>query len=76
MRMKNIDENSFRLIQIHCYDFIHWDSQQWWLKLFCNGDIYNVNNYNHEFVNTLNIRYSELKTTGTIKTRCKYPIEV
>ena len=67
MRMKNIDENRFRLIQIHCYDF----------TLFCNGNIvHNVNNYNHEFINTLNIRYSELRTTCTIKTRCKNPIEV
>ena len=40
----------FRLIQIHCYDFTQWDSQQWWLILFCTGDIvHNANNYNHEF---------------------------
>ena len=36
MRMKNIHENTFRLIQIHCYDFTQWDFQQWWLILFCN----------------------------------------
>ena len=48
-----IHENIFRLIQIHCYDFTHWDSQQWWLTLFCNGDIvHNANYYNDEFVNT------------------------
>ena len=36
------------------------DSQQWWLTLFCNGDIvHNAHNYNHEFVNTLKIKYSE-----------------
>ena len=61
----NCDENEqiymkiiiFRLIQIHCYDFTQWDSQQWWLILFCTGDIvHNANNYNHEFVNT---KYSE-----------------
>ena len=28
---KNIHKNISRLIQIHCYDFTHWDSQQWWL---------------------------------------------
>ena len=51
--MIDIDENRFRLIQIHCYDFTHYDSQQWWLTLFCNVDIiYNTNNYNKEFVNT------------------------
>ena len=48
------------MIQIHCYDFTQWDSQQWWLILFCTGDIvHNANNYNHEFVNTLQIKYSE-----------------
>ena len=36
---KNIHENTFRLIQIHCYYFTQWDSQQWWLILFCIGDI-------------------------------------
>ena len=39
MRMKNVHENTFKLIQIHCYDFTQWDSQQWWLILFCTGDI-------------------------------------
>ena len=54
-------ENIFRLIQIHCYDFTQWDSKQWWLILFCTGDIvHNANNYNHEFVNTLQIKYSEI----------------
>ena len=44
-------ENTFRLIQIHCYDFTQWDSQQWWLILFCTGDIvHNAKKYNHEFV--------------------------
>ena len=32
-------KNTFRLIQIHCYDFRQWDSQQWWLIIFCTGDI-------------------------------------
>ena len=37
-----------------------WDSQQWWLILFCTGDIvHSANNYNHEFVNALQIKYSE-----------------
>ena len=31
---KNIHENIFRLIQIHCYDLTQWDSQHWWLTLF------------------------------------------
>ena len=58
--MKNIHENIFRLIQIHSYDFTQWDSQQWWLILFCTGDIvHNANNYNHEFINTLQIKHSE-----------------
>ena len=55
-----MQENIFRLIQIHCSDFSHWGSQQWWLTLFCNGDIvHNANSYNHEFVNTLLITYSD-----------------
>ena len=58
---KKIHKNIFRLIQIHYYDFTQWDSQQWWLILFCTGDIvYNANNYNHEFVNTLQIKYRPL----------------
>ena len=58
--MKNIHEHIFRLIQIHIYDFTQWGSQQWWLILFCTGDIvHNANNYNHEFINTLQIKYSE-----------------
>ena len=60
MRMKKIRANIFRLIQIHCYDFTQLDSQQWWLILFCTGDIvHNANNYNHEFLNILQIKYSE-----------------
>ena len=56
-----IHEHIFRLIRIHCYDFTHLDSQQWWITLFCNGDIVqNANNYNHEFVNTLHIKYSKI----------------
>ena len=39
------DENSLN------YDFTQWDSQQWWLILFCTGDIvHNVKNYNHELL--------------------------
>ena len=57
---KYIHKNIFRLIQIHCYDFTQWGSQQWWLILFCTGDIvHNAKNYNHEFVNTFQIKYSE-----------------
>ena len=76
MRMKKIYMKIiiFRLIQIHCYDSTQWDSQRWWLILFCTGDIVHyAKNYNHEFVNTLQIK---LKTTGTMKTICKNPIEV
>ena len=40
------DSNDF------CYDFTHWNSQKWWLTLFCNGDIF----HNHESVNTLQIK--------------------
>ena len=63
MRMKKLHENTFRLIQIHCYDFTQWDSKQWWLILFCTGDIvHNAKNYNHEFVKTLQIKYSEKRS--------------
>ena len=58
----NCDENEkiYMTVYSDCYDFTQWDSQQWWLIIFCTGDIvHNANNYNHEFVNALQIKYSE-----------------
>ena len=55
MRIKKLLGNIFRQIQMNCKDFTHWNSQEWWLTLFCNGDIF----HNHESVNTLQIKYQE-----------------
>ena len=57
MKLKNVDENRFRQIYNHYYDFTHWDSQHWLITSFCNSDIiHNANNYNHEVVNTSHIK--------------------
>ena len=45
MEKKYIDEIILSLIQIHCDDVTDWDSQQWWLTLFCSGKfVYYTNN--------------------------------
>ena len=45
---------------IYNCDWTQWDPKPWWLILFCTGDIvHNAKSYNHEFVNILQIKYSE-----------------